>query len=92
MNEETTTTESVQLNGYRLRTAQIGSTEYVAVKDFCGYLQGMITKLSELTRRQQEQMSTMSTTLDILCDVLGAQFPDLDQELLKAAQFRRRPV
>lgn len=81
-----------RLNGYAMRTARIDDTEFVAVEDFCGYVQGLVGKIAELSRRQQEQMNAMGATLDAVCEVLGEQDPDLRREVLAAAQRTARLV
>jgi hypothetical protein len=75
-----------------VRTARIGKTDFVAVQDFCTYLQELVGKIVELSRRQQDQLSTMGMTVDILCDVIGEQHPQLRDELLQAARRRARLV
>jgi hypothetical protein len=80
------------LGGHAVRVARIGETDFVAVQDFCTYLQGLVGKIVELTTRQQEQMTTVTTSLDVLYDVLAETYPDLQRELLRQMQRRSRLV
>jgi hypothetical protein len=92
MSDPSAPTVTLLIDNQRLRTASLGGTEFVAVEDFCGYLQDLSGRIADLTQRQQEHMSAMSTALDILCDMLGERFPDLEDKLLRAARARQRPV
>jgi len=92
MDDSIAPTNTLRIGNCRLRTATVGGTEFVAVEDFFGYLQDVSGRIADLTQRQQDHMSAMSTALDILCDLLGERFPDLENELLRAARARKRPV
>jgi hypothetical protein len=92
MSDERPSIECMQISGYSMRTTRIDDTEYVAVQDFCAYLQGLVGKIVELTRRQQEHLSTLGTTVDILVDVIGEQHPQLREQLLQAARRRAQLV
>ena len=82
--EDPQTTVTVQdLNGHNVRTVRIDETDFVAMQDFCVYLQQMVGKIVELSHRQRDHISFMSTTLDAVCDVLSEKHPELREELLK---------
>ena len=92
MDDTLSPTGTLRIDTHRLRTASVGGTDFVAVEDFFGYLQDLSGRIADLTRRQQDHMRAMSAALDILCDMLGERFPDLETELLRAARARKRPV
>ena len=80
------------LTGHRpLRTTTVEGTEFIAAEDVCDYLREVSTRITELTLRQQEQIATMCTALDVLCGLLGERYPELENELLSAAQVRKSP-
>ncbi|HEX9844294.1 MAG TPA: hypothetical protein VGC20_16160 [bacterium] len=81
-----------ELDGHAIRTTQIDGTEFVAVQDFCAAIQGLVNRVVEVTRRQQDQLAAMNVTIDVLYDVLSTNHPELEEELLKVAQQRRRPA
>lgn len=78
------------LNGNSVRTVRVDDTDYVSVQDFCSYLQGLMGKIVELTTRQQNHLTNVSTTLDTVCEVLSRKDPELREALLEAAERRNR--
>ncbi len=80
------------INGHAVRTVVMDDTHYVAMKDFCEYVQTVVGKIVELNQRQQEHMAAISTTLDVFYDVLSEKYPQLKEELMKASAQRSRLV
>ncbi|HKI98581.1 MAG TPA: hypothetical protein VKB51_08935 [bacterium] len=92
MSDPETILGTTDLGGHTIRTAHIDGTEFVSMQDFCVYLQGMLVKIVDLTTRQQEQMTHINLSLDVLYDTLSEQHPELRQALLRMMQQRARPV
>lgn len=92
MHDERPSIELTQLNGHSVRTTRIDNTDFVAVQDFCTYLQDLVGKIVELSRRQQDELTSVGLTVDVLCDVIGEEHPQLRYELLQAARRRARPA
>lgn len=92
MSDRTPEIITQSLNGFEVRTTRIENTDYVSMQDFCLYLQGLIGKIVELTQRQQEHITSLNTSLEVVCEVLARKHPDLERALLEAAERRTHLV
>lgn len=90
MDERPHAIRTQDLNGHPVRTVRIDGTDFVSMEDFCGYLQGLVGKIVELTQRQGEHLTAVTGALDVLCEVLGEKHPELRQALMRAAQRPQR--
>lgn len=85
MNEQVASIGWLDLGGENLRTVRIGGSEYVTVGDVSSYLHSFSARLQDLIARQQDQLTTVCTSLEVLVDVLSDQHPELASELLRIA-------
>jgi hypothetical protein len=80
------------IHGHPVRSTRIEGTDYVAMNDFADYIRALVEKIVSLSNRQQEHISVMSTTLDVMLDVLSEKYPEIKRELMQIADRRIRPV
>lgn len=77
------------VRGHSMRMVRLENIDFVSMQDFCNYLQQLVSKIVELSARQQAHITFMSSTLDVVCDVLGEKDADLRRELLRAVADQR---